>query len=61
MGFASHQNALLTIDGNCFSEAIGTGIEMLFANRGTAKGLDGFNIASQAIWALLRADNRNLE
>jgi hypothetical protein len=61
MGFTPHQNALLAIARNCCGKAISTGIEMLFANGGTAKGLDGFDIAPQVAWALLGADNRNLE
>ena len=61
MGFASHQNTLLAIARDYCSKAIGTGIEILFANGGTTKGLDGLDIAPQAAWTLFCANDRNLE
>ena len=47
--------------GDHFYEAVGTGIEMLFANCFAAQGFDGFDIAPQTNWALLGTDNGNLE
>jgi hypothetical protein len=57
VGFAPHQNTLLTANGYCLNQTIGASIEMLLANRFATKGFDGLNVASQAIWTLFRADN----